>query len=247
MIICVFLLPVAKKEVEMRKGLKQIMYVCSFMVAILFLLGVNSVVLAADNAGADQTKITGYYYDPTLGKLLPKYGNLSPKESEDYLNRAAIEQKISKVTSLSYKQFSKIAVEDVQYLTVAQIQSIPNVKQFNKLSEAQRAALTPTQVQAINVKKISISNLTETQRDSLSQVQINQVKYADFKYVPVSKVNLLTAAQIKSIPSAAAFDQLSGAQIQALDKTQVKAIKAKVYNEIKDSLTAQQIAWRKQK
>ena len=41
----------------------------------------------------EKLPITGYYYDPATGNILPKYGNLSPKEVEEYLKKGKVEEK----------------------------------------------------------------------------------------------------------------------------------------------------------
>ena len=55
---------------------------------LLYLMVCAMLVFMGSRAFAEiaEQKITGYYYDPHSGKVLPKYGNLSPAEVAHYLN-----------------------------------------------------------------------------------------------------------------------------------------------------------------
>ena len=56
---------------------------CPLILFIFFSTMTFSVIAADENK--EKLPITGYYYDSAKGKILPRYGHLSPKEIEAYL------------------------------------------------------------------------------------------------------------------------------------------------------------------
>ena len=54
------------------------LFFCIFFSTIIF-----PVIAAGENR--EKLPITGYYYDSVKGKILPKYGDLTPEEVEKYL------------------------------------------------------------------------------------------------------------------------------------------------------------------
>lgn len=200
---------------------------CCVLAVFLVLLNFGFAVFAAEDS--DEMKVTGYYYDPAAGKLLPKYNNLSPKEVERYLLQQAYAKKIAEYQKLSYKKFADVPPEFIQFLTKAQIASIPSDAWFNKLSAQQKASLTAEQVQALNTRKISIASLTPAQREALTAAQVKTLSsYKEFQYLPVSKISALTAGQIRSIPNNAEFIKLSSEQRAAFTATQVQMLNTRV-------------------
>jgi hypothetical protein len=107
------------------------------------------------------------------------------------------------IQSLSHFDFPRLAPAQIPTLTTAQIASIPDIGSFGAWSAAARAALTPTQVQALRVADVRLQLLTPTQVNWLSGGQIQSLRYYDFHYLTPAQTPLLTAAQLaQSQPSA---------------------------------------------
>jgi hypothetical protein len=147
------------------------------------------------------------------------------------------------VHTLQFWQFSQLTVDQIVYLTPQQVATIPSSDAFSTIAAPVRAALTPPQVQALNVGNISISLLTPTQTGWLTASQIQSLKFWDFKYLSATQIPSLTAAQIATVPNATAFADWSAASRGALNAAQVQALN--VANVRINLLTSQQVGWLK--
>jgi len=63
--------------------------------SFILIIGVYFLVCGNFAFPQDDNKITGYYYDPQTGKIIPRYGNLSPQQSlrQEELKKAKIKEK----------------------------------------------------------------------------------------------------------------------------------------------------------
>ncbi|MFH1772279.1 MAG: hypothetical protein ABH872_05635, partial [Candidatus Omnitrophota bacterium] len=70
----------------MSKGIKLIVYLALSSCFLILFSAVSSFEgYCADKYEVEEESITGYYYDPATGEILPKYGDLSPGEVDNYL------------------------------------------------------------------------------------------------------------------------------------------------------------------
>jgi hypothetical protein len=135
----------------------------------------------------------------------------------------------AQIAAMNYSQFSSLPAADIQYLSTAQIASIPSTGWMNTLSAAQKEAMTPAQVQAVNTANISIGSLPADQRSQLTTTQISSISsYGDFQYVPSNDMTSLTPAQIATIPSTGWMNTMSSTQLEALTPAQVQAVNTAV-------------------
>ncbi len=131
----------------------------------------------------------------------------------------------AQIQQLTYDQFQSLNKTQTPLLTVGQIATIPNGWWFERMSVPARAALTTTQVQALNVVEIGLGGLTVAQRGMLTQAQVQSLGQDDFRYLTASQTPWLTTTQMATIDSGWWFDQIpaaaravfSGDQVRALD------------------------------
>jgi len=128
------------------------------------------------------------------------------------------------VQSLQFWQFNLLLPDQVQYLTTAQVASIPNASYMNNIAPASRAALSATQIRALNIGAVGISALTYAQLDFLTATQIQQVKFYEFHLLKPAQIPYLSTEQIASIPSPGALAPWSQAARDALTATQIRAL-----------------------
>ncbi|MCO6435859.1 MAG: LEPR-XLL domain-containing protein [Phycisphaerae bacterium] len=128
------------------------------------------------------------------------------------------------VQDLTYGQFRYVNAEQVEYLTPEQISTIPNQDWLGTMSAEARGSLDETQVQALNVASTGISLLTPDQREWLTEDQVQDLTYGQFRYVPVSHIADLTPAQIATIPNTSWFNTFSADQKDALTHEQIRAL-----------------------
>jgi len=145
------------------------------------------------------------------------------------LNNVYADYTPAQIAAMNYSQFSSLPASQIQYLSSAQIASIPSTGWMNTLSAAQKEAMTPTQVQAVNTAVVSIGALPADQRTQLTTTQISSISsYGDFQYVPASDMASLTPAQIATIPSTGWMNTMTSAQLEALTPAQVQAVNTAV-------------------
>ncbi|WP_168206632.1 G8 domain-containing protein [Lacipirellula limnantheis] len=133
------------------------------------------------------------------------------------------------VHALFYWQFNVLTPDQVPYLTTAQVASIPNASYLGQISPASRAAFSATQIRALSIGNVGVSQLSSGQLDFLTATQIQQVKFYEFQLLKPVQIPYLTPEQIASIPapgsltawSQTARNALTVAQINALDISKV--------------------------
>jgi hypothetical protein len=138
-------------------------------------------------------------------------------------------------------EFQNLAASQAPNLTPAQVASIPDSYWFATIPADTRAALTASQVQALNTSAIDIGLLTPGQRNMLTAAQVQQLAFWQFQYLDTSPVANLTAAQIAGIPSNYWFATISADSRAALNMIQVQALNTS-YIDI-GLLTASQRQW----
>ena len=134
----------------------------------------------------------------------------------------------NQIDDLSYDDFRYLQPGQAQHLTDAQVATIPDDWWMSQIPAAIRAEFDADQVRALDVSDVSISYLTATQRDSLTTAQVQTLRYSDFRYLPVSRIPELSAAQINSLPDNWWFQQFSTAQRNALTHEQIAAFRSNV-------------------
>ena len=164
------------------------------------------------------TNGTTYYYEVTAVNS----GGQSSKSSEV---AATAGLTIAQIQALPYSQFKTLTPVQVQYLTVAQIATIPNVTWLGTLSAADRAALSTAQVQALKPAAIDGTLLTPTQFAELTVSQVQGLGFSEFRYLDPAQIPDLTLAQVGSIPNTSWLGTLSAADRAALSTAQVQALK----------------------
>jgi hypothetical protein len=145
------------------------------------------------------------------------------------------------VHSLAFWQFDLLAPEHVQFLTPAQVASIPNSGYFGKMSAAARGALNATQVQSLNVGATNIDLLTPQQVGWLTAPQIQSLKFFDFDLLHPTQIQWLTPAQVATIPHSGYLSSWSAQSRAALTAPQVQSLNTETIDI--SNLTAQQIGW----
>jgi hypothetical protein len=136
------------------------------------------------------------------------------------------------VAELSTDQLQQVPYWDFQYLnatqvgslTTDQIASIPDSYWFSTMSPDARAALTASQVQALNTASIDLSLLTTDQIAELNTYQVQQVQYWDFQYLTPTEVTNLTLHQMASIPNLYWFNTMSPESQAAFSPDQLAAL-----------------------
>ena len=164
------------------------------------------------------TNGTTYYYEVAAVNS----GGQSSKSSEV---AATAGLTIAQIQALPYSQFKTLTPVQVQYLTVAQIATIPNVTWLGTLSAADRAALSPAQVQALKPAAIDGTLLTPAQFAELTVSQIQGLGFSEFRYLDPAQIPDLTLTQVGSIPNTTWLGTLSAADRAALSTAQVQALK----------------------
>jgi hypothetical protein len=134
------------------------------------------------------------------------------------------------IGQLTYPQFKTLTPDQIPQLTAAQIASIPDNYWFVTIPAEDRAALTATQVQALNTAVIDPGFLTPTQRGELTTAQVQQLPFWGFQYLPAALVPQLTPQQIASIPDNYWFATMSNDERAALTAGQVQALNIPAVN-----------------
>ncbi|MCA9259240.1 MAG: G8 domain-containing protein [Planctomycetales bacterium] len=154
----------------------------------------------------------------------------------------------SQVRSLDdYADFRFLSATKVPSLTPAQIALVPDTFAFDQWSAASRAALTETQVRALDVKEVTIGDLLPSQRLWLTVAQIERLLPSAWQYLDPSQIAAIRPGDIALINSDFVFSSDGGwsdAQRAALTRVQIEAIKVSREGRVRINwLTDQQIGW----
>lgn len=135
------------------------------------------------------------------------------------------------VRKLRFYEFNLLQPAQIPLLTVAQIASIPHSGYVSGWSVAARAALTVSQVQALNIATFEIRYLTDAQVSWLSTAQVRNLRYNEFTRLLPSQIPLLTNVQLSTIPNGAFLYTLPGPLQAALTRDQILGLSIDVWNE----------------
>ena len=163
-------------------------------------------------------EISGYFYDPSLGDLLPQYDDLTPNQVKDYLwykghqsvVNAARNAKGAAILALSPEHLRFVDPANLAGLTNTQLRSLSAAQmanltqaQFTALSATQRSQFNQAQVNGLNTAEVLIGQLTATQRSWLTADQIQQIASANqFRYLSGTQIPVLTAVQVATMTNA---------------------------------------------
>jgi trimeric autotransporter adhesin len=103
------------------------------------------------------------------------------------------------VHSLTFPYFNLIPANQIQFLTLQQVASIPNTSYFQQWSPESRAALSAPQVQALNVAAVGVKLLTPQQVGALTSAQIQSAPAWELQFLLPSQVPALTSTQISAL------------------------------------------------
>ncbi|MBA4105505.1 MAG: hypothetical protein C0485_07080 [Pirellula sp.] len=148
----------------------------------------------------------------------------------------------TQVQQVKFYEFASLSPLQIPSLSVAQMASMPTAGTLAAMSIPARAALTATQVRAINVANVGIELLTPAQTSYLTATQIQQVKWFEFTSLSPAQIPLLTLAQIASMPEAATLSNWTAEARAALTFDQVRSVNIGPSGRIA-FFTSQQIAW----
>ena len=132
-----------------------------------------------------------------------------------------LELSVAQIQSLGYRDFGYLSASQIVHLTAEQLQSIPNTWWFRRIPELVRQALTPAQIQALNVTKVSIGDLSGSAREHLTIEQIQSLHPNDFRYLSAEQAVHLTRAQLSSITNHRQFRNMSAESRAALSQDQL--------------------------
>jgi hypothetical protein len=147
----------------------------------------------------------------------------------------------SQVASLGYADFRFVNSTLIQFLTPAQLSTMPSANWFAAWAPHARAALGVAQIQALDVAKVHLNLLTPSQLGWITATQVRSLGLFDFQFVNPMLVPLLTDAQIASIPDPGPFVTWTANARAALTMSQVRALK--VSSVRLELLTPQQVSW----
>jgi hypothetical protein len=154
---------------------------------------------------------------------------------------------LQQIQSVRLDDFQFLPPELVKSLSTQQIAQIPSSSYLVQWSPAARAALTPSQVRALNlalnvtVQGTGLSQLTDKQRSWLTQQQVRAAVDWEFPLLSARHVPWLTAAQLRSIPTAGSLAAWTPQARAALTALQIPEL---VIPTVGISLfTREQIGW----
>ena len=132
---------------------------------------------------------------------------------------------VVQIQALNYWDFPDLTAAQIVSLTVDQLASIPGEWWFKRIPEAVRAALTVTQVQALNVGELGLSGLMAKQIAQISVPQIQSLSKWEFFSLSPAQIVSLTASQIGLIDNEWWFGRMSAEARAALKPAQVQALR----------------------
>lgn len=128
------------------------------------------------------------------------------------------------IRTLSYGDFPRLKPAQVPMLLGRQLSQIPSDWWFGRMSAESRGALSPRQVQSLNVEALGLRRLTELQIQNLTAEQIQSLGFREFRYLGAAQIPLLDAAQVGTIESSWWFSRMSEDARAALTAEQVQAL-----------------------
>lgn len=146
----------------------------------------------------------------------------------------------AQVQLLGYRDFERLGPEQIVHLSAEQLATIPNYWWLERIPEDSRAALTDSQVQALNVANVGLGLLTTEQIAVLTTSQVQSIGYRDFENLNPSQSPLLTAEQLQQTPNHWWFERIPDKVRAALTGVQIRYLSVATVGLA--GLTAEQIA-----
>ena len=146
----------------------------------------------------------------------------------------------AQVQLLGYRDFERLGPEQIVHLSAEQLATIPNYWWLERIPEDSRAALTDSQVQALNVANVGLGLLTTEQIAVLTTSQVQSIGYRDFENLNLSQSPLLTAEQLQQIPNHWWFERIPDNVRATLTGVQIRNFSVATVGLA--GLTAEQIA-----
>lgn len=135
---------------------------------------------------------------------------------------------LDQIQSLGFRDFEHLNETQTPLLTGAQVATIPNSWWFGRMSVEARAAITPEQVQQLNVAEIGAGSLTLSQVRALTRHQIQSLGYREFQYLTPAQIVDLTVDQVATIPNEWWFARTPDETRAALTGDQVRALQVEI-------------------
>jgi hypothetical protein len=136
-------------------------------------------------------------------------------------SRAALARSATVIRSLNYTQLGTLRADEAPMLTKKQLKSIPDAHWLSVIPGDARAAMSDTQVRTLNIRRVGLEFLTETQRLAITSKQLQSLTPHDFQFLSTAQIPLLSTSQIGSLDDAWSFGSLSDAARAALTITQI--------------------------
>ena len=137
---------------------------------------------------------------------------------------ASEDDEVAQIQSLNYRDFHKLDRDQIVHLTADQLQSMPNRRSFRRIPNPSRAALTESQVQALDVSIVGIRKLTRDQRNQLTSDQIQDVIIREFRFLSADQIPSLSSQQIGSIPNSMWWRRIPSNLRNAMSTEQIQAL-----------------------
>ncbi len=137
----------------------------------------------------------------------------------------------TQLQQVGFRQFGRLGVHEVAFLTPQQIASIESEWWFDQMAPEVRAALSPEQVRALNTATISLDFLTSFQRSQLAVEQIQSVRPHDFRHLTPSQVVHVTGSQLASVTNVFHLKAMTEEGRAAFTREQLSHLSAEILAE----------------
>lgn len=134
------------------------------------------------------------------------------------------ELSVDQIQQLGYRQFEHLNPSQAPLLTLDQVGSIRDRWWFQRIPEDVRAALTPEQIQSLNIESLGTNGLTPDQVAMLSAAQVRQLTYRYFEYLAPHQAPLLSAEQLDTIPNRGWFERIPESVRERFTADQVRQL-----------------------
>ncbi len=144
------------------------------------------------------------------------------------------------VTQLGYQSLGSLTAAEIAFVTPQQIGSIPDAYWFGTIRAEVRATLRADQLAELQVWRSGmLPLLTQQQQLGLSLQQYQSLGQTEFHYVPVERINWLTAAQFAAISDKLWFSRIPSAVRAAIEPERLAQLRLELSG-MYQLLTAQQ-------
>ena len=130
----------------------------------------------------------------------------------------------AQVAAASYRELQYLGADQIVHATAEQLAAIPNSWWFDRISEDARAALSDSQVQAMNTAAVGLGGLTDSQVSALTSAQIAAVSYRELQHLGPDQIVHVTGEQLAAIPNSWWLSRISEESLHALSAAQVQSL-----------------------